>query len=99
MVKINYQGVPKAITALIADEVQLMVASATAALPYVKSGQLQAIAVTSAERSPHLPDIPTMSELGYKDFVMYGWTMLFAPTGLPRDIVGKLHDAVAQRAP
>ena len=51
MVKINYHGVPKAITALIAGEVQLMVASATAALPYVKSGQLQAIAVTSAERS------------------------------------------------
>ena len=96
MVKINYLGVPKAITALIAGEVQLMVASATAALPYVKSGQLQAIAVTSAERSPHLPDVPTMSELGYKDFVMYGWTMLFAPAGVPRDIVGKLHDDVAK---
>src|SRR5712671_3902356 len=66
MVKINYLGVPKAITA------------------------------TSAERSPHLPDVPTMSELGYKDFVMYGWTMLFAPAGVPRDIVGKLHDDVAR---
>jgi tripartite-type tricarboxylate transporter receptor subunit TctC len=96
MVKINYLGVPKAITALIAGEVQLMVASATAALPYVKSGQLQAIAVTSAERSPHLPDVPTMSELGYKDFVMYGWTMLFAPSGVPRDIVARLHDDVAK---
>jgi tripartite-type tricarboxylate transporter receptor subunit TctC len=95
MVKINYQGVPKAITALIAGEVQVMVASATAALPYVKSGQLRAIAVTSAERSPHLPDVPTMRELGYKDFVMYGWTMLFAPGGVPRDIVGKLHDDIA----
>src|SRR5258707_13910415 len=95
MVKINYLGVPKAITALIAGEVQLMVASATAALPYVKSGQLRAIAVTSAERSPHLSDVPTMRELGYKDFVMYGWSMLFAPAGVPRDIVGKLHDDIA----
>jgi tripartite-type tricarboxylate transporter receptor subunit TctC len=96
MVKINYLGVPKAITALIAGEVQMMVASATAALPFVKSGQLQALAVTSAERSPHLPDVPTMSELGYQDFVMYGWSMLFAPGGVPRDIVGKLHDDVAK---
>jgi len=79
-----------------AGEVHLMVASATAALPYVKSGQLQALAVTSAERSPHFPDAPTMTELGYKDFVMYGWSMLFAPGGVSRAIVGKLHDDVAR---
>jgi tripartite-type tricarboxylate transporter receptor subunit TctC len=96
MVKINYQGVPKAITALIGGEVQLMVASATAALPYVRSGQLQALAVTSAQRSAHLPDVPTMRELGYKDFVMNGWTMLFAPSGVPRDIVVQLHDDIAK---
>jgi tripartite-type tricarboxylate transporter receptor subunit TctC len=96
MVKINYQGVPKAITALIAGDVQMMVASATAALPYTQSGQLVALAVTSAERAPHLPNVPTMSELGFKDFVMYGWTMLFAPSGVPGDIVGKLHDATAE---
>jgi tripartite-type tricarboxylate transporter receptor subunit TctC len=96
MVKINYQGVPKAVAALIAGEVQVMAASATAALPYVRSGQLQALAVTSAERSPHLPDVPTMVELGYKDFVMYGWSMLFAPAGVPRDIVARLHDDIAR---
>src|SRR4051812_46022531 len=71
MVKINYQGVPKAITALMAGEVQVMAASMTAALPQVQSGKLQALAVTSAERSAHLPDVPTMRELGYPDFVMY----------------------------
>jgi tripartite-type tricarboxylate transporter receptor subunit TctC len=96
MVKINYQGVPKAITALMAGEVQLMVASATAALPYVTSGKLHALAVTSAERSRHLPDIPTMTELGYKDFVMYGWSMLFAPAGTPREIIVRLHDDIAK---
>ena len=96
MVKINYQGVPKAITALLAGEVQVMAASATAALPYTKSGQLRAIAVTSAERSPYFPGVPTMRELGYPDFVMYGWSMLFAPAGVPDPIVGKLHDDIAK---
>ena len=96
MVKINYQGVPKAITALLAGEVQLMAASATAALPYTKSGQLRAIAVTSAERSPYFPGVPTMRELGYPNFVMYGWSMLFAPAGVPDAIVAKLHDDIAR---
>ena len=96
MVKINYQGVPKAITALMAGEVQVMAASATAALPYVKSGQLKAIAVTSAERSPYFPGAPTMRELGYPDFVMYGWSMLFAPAGVPPAIVATLHDDIAK---
>jgi tripartite-type tricarboxylate transporter receptor subunit TctC len=96
MVKINYQGVPKAITALMAGEVQMMVASMTAALPQVQSGKLQALAVTSAERAPHLADVPTMRELGYPDFVMYGWSMLFAPAGTPRPIVQKLHDDIAK---
>ena len=96
MVKINYQGVPKAMTALMAGEVQVMVASMTAALPQVQSGKLQALAVTSAERAAHLPDVPTMRELGYPDFVMYGWSMLFAPAGTPRAIVQKLHDEIAK---
>jgi len=96
MVKINYQGVPKAMTALMAGEVQVMVASMTAALPQVQSGKLQALAVTSAERAPHLPDVPTMRELGYPDFVMYGWSMLFAPAGTPRAVVQKLHDDIAK---
>jgi tripartite-type tricarboxylate transporter receptor subunit TctC len=96
MVKINYQGVPRAMTALMAGEVQVMVASMTAALPQVQSGKLQALAVTSAERAPHLPDVPTMRELGYPDFVMYGWSMLFAPAGTPQAIIAKLHDDIAK---
>jgi tripartite-type tricarboxylate transporter receptor subunit TctC len=96
MVKINYQGVPRAMTALMAGEVQVMVASMTAALPQIQSGKLRALAVTSAERSPALPDVPTMRELGYPDFVMYGWSMLFAPSGVPRPIVEKLHDDIAK---
>src|SRR5262245_59022609 len=93
MVRINYGGVPKGITALMAGEVQVMVASMVSATSYVKSGQLKPIAVTAAQRLPSMPDTPTMSELGYKNFVMYGWSMLFAPSGVPVDIVTKLHEA------
>jgi tripartite-type tricarboxylate transporter receptor subunit TctC len=100
MQRINYGGVPKGITALMAGEVQTMVASVVSAASYVKSGQLKAIAVTSAKRLPIAPDAPTMTELGYKNFVMYGWAMLFAPSGVPADIVARLHaetvKAVAQ---
>ncbi len=100
MVRINYGGVPKGITALMAGEVQVMVASVVSASNYVRSGQLKAIAVTASQRLPSMPDAPTMTELGYKNFVMYGWAMLFAPSGVPADIVAKLHaettKAVAQ---
>jgi tripartite-type tricarboxylate transporter receptor subunit TctC len=96
MVKINYQGVPRTMTALMAGEVQVMAASMTAALPQIQAGKLRPLAVTSAERSSYLSDVPTMRELGYPDFVMYGWSMLFAPAGTPRPIVEKLHDDIAK---
>jgi tripartite-type tricarboxylate transporter receptor subunit TctC len=96
MVRINYGGVPKGITALMAGEVQMMVASVTAATSFVRSGQLKALAVTSAQRVPQMSDAPTMSELGHRNFVMYGWSMLFAPSGVPADIVARLHDESAK---
>jgi tripartite-type tricarboxylate transporter receptor subunit TctC len=92
MVRINYGGVPKAITALMAGEVQVMIASVVSASSYVRSGQLRPIAVTSAQRLALAPDAPTMTELGYRNFVMYGWAMLFAPSGVPADIVARLHE-------
>jgi tripartite-type tricarboxylate transporter receptor subunit TctC len=94
MVKVNYGGVPKGMTALLTGEVQMMVVAANAALPYVKSGKVIPLAVTSAERSPELPDVPTLTEAGLKDFVLYGWSMMFAPAGTPQAAVETLHDAV-----
>jgi tripartite-type tricarboxylate transporter receptor subunit TctC len=94
MVKVNYGGVPKALTALLTGEVQMMVAAANAALPYIKDNKVVALAVTSAERSKLLPDVPTLTEAGFDNFVLYGWSMMFAPTGTPPAAVEKLHDAV-----
>jgi tripartite-type tricarboxylate transporter receptor subunit TctC len=94
MVKVNYGGVPKALTALLTGEVQMMVAAANASLPYIKDGKVVALAVTSAERSKLLPDVPTLTEAGFNNFVLYGWSMMFAPSGTPPAAVEKLHDAV-----
>jgi tripartite-type tricarboxylate transporter receptor subunit TctC len=61
------------------------------AVPQVKGGKLRAIAVTSAQRSPVLPDVPTMSEQGMKDFDDLTWFGFFAPAGTPPDVVNRLN--------
>jgi tripartite-type tricarboxylate transporter receptor subunit TctC len=64
------------------------------AVPHIKAGKLRALAITSSKRSPILPDVPTMEELGYKGVTVYSWQALAAPKGLPADIKAKLHQAV-----
>ena len=63
-------------------------------LPLIKAGQLRALAVTSAKRSPLLPDVPTMIESGFPDFTTSAWTGLLAPAGTPPEVIGKLNGAV-----
>jgi len=63
-------------------------------LPNVKAGKLRPLAITSSKRSPLLPDVPTMEELGYKGITVYSWQALAAPKGLPADIRTRLHDAI-----
>ena len=61
------------------------------AIPHIKAGKLRALAITSSKRSPLLPDVPTMEELGYKGVTVYSWQAFAAPKGLPADIKAKLH--------
>src|SRR4029453_9971863 len=63
-------------------------------LPQIKAGKLRPLAITSAKRSPLLPDVPTMDELGFKGVTVYSWQAFAAPRGLPADIKGKLPDAI-----
>jgi len=63
-------------------------------LPNIKGGKLRALAITSAKRSPLLPDVPTMDELGIKGVTVYSWQAFAAPKGLPADIKAKLHEAI-----
>ena len=63
-------------------------------MPFLKSGRLRALAVTTPERDPELPDVPTMSELGFKTFDITNWYGVVAPAGTPAAVIGPSHDAI-----
>ena len=64
------------------------------ALPQIRSGKLRALAITSAKRSPLLPDVPTLEESGVKDANVNSWQAVAAPRGLPADVKRRIHDAI-----
>jgi tripartite-type tricarboxylate transporter receptor subunit TctC len=66
------------------------------ALPHIRSGRLKALAVTSRERSPALPNVPTLAESGLKDFDASAWFGLLAPAGTPREVVTRVQQDVAR---
>jgi tripartite-type tricarboxylate transporter receptor subunit TctC len=88
--------VPATFTSLLRGDINFMVAASNAVMPFVDAKTVKPLAVTSAARSPQLPDVPTMEEQGFKNFQMYGWAMLFAPSGTPQPIVEKLHAEIAK---
>jgi len=95
IVRINYKGAGPALTALLAGEIQLMFPTAGAATPYVRSGRVKALAVTSAEPTALFPVLPTVAAAlpGYESISIYG---LFAPTGTPPAIIGRLNAALVR---
>ncbi len=90
-VHIPYKGSANAITDLVGKQVDFMFDGGTSALPFVNAGRVKLLAVTSVERFPSLPDVPTMMESGYKDFEITAWWGLVAPAKTPNDIVEKLY--------
>jgi tripartite-type tricarboxylate transporter receptor subunit TctC len=96
MVHIPYRGSAPAFTDLMAGQVQFMAESIPQAANYHKQGKVRALAVTSRERNPALPDIPTVIESGIKGFEVVGFYGFLAPAGLPADIKAKLSDAFRQ---
>ncbi|WP_427185315.1 Bug family tripartite tricarboxylate transporter substrate binding protein [Bordetella bronchialis] len=91
---VPYKGDTPALQDTLGGQVQFMFAPAAAALPHVQSGALRALAVTSAARLPALPDTPTMTEEGYKDFVVEQWQAVFAPAGTPGGVIERLNAAI-----
>jgi tripartite-type tricarboxylate transporter receptor subunit TctC len=87
---VPFSGAAPAIQALLAGTTQMAVSALPAALPFVQSGELKALAVTGEHRWIDLPDVPTMIELGYKDFVAETAQFFFAPAKTPPDIVTRL---------
>lgn len=96
MVHIPYRGSAPAFTDLMGGQVQFMAESIPQAAAYHKQGKVKALAVTSKERNPALPDIPTVTEAGIKDFEVVGFYGFLAPANLPKDITAKLSDAFRQ---
>ena len=96
MVHIPYRGSAPAFTDLMAGQVQFMAESIPQAAAYHKQGKVKALAVTSRERNPALPDVPTVMESGIKDFEVVGFYGFLAPAGLPKDVAAKLSDAFRQ---
>ncbi|MES2510044.1 MAG: tripartite tricarboxylate transporter substrate binding protein [Pseudomonadota bacterium] len=91
---IPYKGSNPAMIDVLAGNVDLMVSSLPSAISQIKAGKLRALAVTSAKRSTSMPDIPTVAELGYKDFDVSTWYGLFMPAGTPKEIVATMNAEV-----
>ncbi len=91
---VPYKGASQALTDTLGGQVQSFMSSVPSALSQIKGGRLRAIAVTSAKRSPELPDAPTIAESGYKGFEASTWYGLLAPAGTPAAVVARLNAEV-----
>src|SRR5262249_32029441 len=90
MASVVFAGGGEALQALLSDTVQLSSGTLAPAHPHLKAGTIKGLALTGETRWHDLPDIPTMLEEGYKDFVFETYTALLAPAKTPPDIVGRL---------
>jgi tripartite-type tricarboxylate transporter receptor subunit TctC len=96
MVGIPYKGSAPALSDVLGNQIPLMFTNQDAVLPHVKAGKLRALAVTSPQRNPLFPDVPTVAESGYPGFTAVSWTGLSVPKGTPKAIVDKLEAAMVK---
>jgi tripartite-type tricarboxylate transporter receptor subunit TctC len=92
---VPYKGAAPAITDLIGGQIDVMFTTVASAASLVENGQLRAIAVTSAERSPAFPQLPTVAEAGVPGYTAESWYGLFAPAGTAADVINRLNKAAA----
>ncbi len=89
--QVPYRGSTGVLPDLLAGRLNIFFGNITNLLPLIRDGKLRAFAITSRGRSPHLPELPTMEELGFPGFEATAWFGLMAPAGTPRAIIDKLH--------
>ena len=94
--QVPYKGGGPALVAVMSGESQLVIPSLNSALPFVRSGRLRALGVTSKKRAALLPNVPTVDESGVPGYIKAAWFGLFAPAALPQSIVTRLYQAVAK---
>ncbi len=88
---VHYNGSAPAVMAVLAGEFPFTIENPLLVLGHIKAGKLRALAVTSKQRAPLLPEVPTMSEAGLEGFEAGGWYGLVAPAGIPPEVVARLH--------
>jgi tripartite-type tricarboxylate transporter receptor subunit TctC len=96
MLHVPYKGAGQGMVGLMTREVTTILAAPPAILPQVRNNQLRALAVSGANRSPPLPNVPTVIESGIPGFDLSAWYCLLAPRGVPRPIIEKIRDALVK---
>jgi tripartite-type tricarboxylate transporter receptor subunit TctC len=99
---VPYRGAAQSIPGLLSGNVDFAIDNVASYMPFLRSGKVRALAVTSAERWPTVPEIPTMAEAGVKDFIVTSWGAFVMPAATPPAIVNKLSgtiQAIAKEAP
>jgi tripartite-type tricarboxylate transporter receptor subunit TctC len=94
LLHIPYKGTPQALTDLVGGQVDFMFTDFTSGMPFVKSGRLHAMAVSTAKRSDLVPDLPSMEEVGVANFDINSWNGYFGPAGMSPDVVKVLNTAI-----
>ena len=90
---VPFKGMGPAVAALLGGQVTFAIDNLPSSIGFIRSGQFRALAVTGAQRSPQLPDVPTMAEAGIKDMVVTAWFGFVAPAGTPPAIINKIQQA------
>ncbi|WP_341913034.1 tripartite tricarboxylate transporter substrate binding protein [Ferrovibrio terrae] len=93
---VPFRGAAQTIPAMLSGDVHIAVDNLASYIPFINSGKLRALAVTSAERWPSMPDIPTMAQAGMNDFVVTSWAAFVVPAGTPKEIVAALSSALQE---
>jgi tripartite-type tricarboxylate transporter receptor subunit TctC len=94
LLHVPYKGSGPAISDLLGSQVESMMDQLTASIGHIRSGRIKALAISSPRRSPLLPEVPTLDELGVKGYEALTFTGIFAPANLPPEALGKVHAAM-----
>ena len=96
LMQVPYKGAGPAQIGVMSGEIQMLMPGLQSSLPFIKSGQMHALAVSTKQRAPVLPDLPTIDEAGVPGYDKAGWFALFAPAGVPDEIVAQVYQAAAK---
>ncbi|MBC7782038.1 MAG: tripartite tricarboxylate transporter substrate binding protein, partial [Proteobacteria bacterium] len=94
VVHVPYKGLGPAVTALLGGEIQMLLVGIPNVMPHFKAGRLRPLAVSTAKRSPFLPEVPTITEAGVPGYAISNWWGVWGPGGTPRNIVARLNETI-----